>query len=127
MSTSSARGSDQAGDAAELAATYYRSWRAKDFATLRSILADDVTFQGPLGTADGADACVAGVEGMSRMVTDVDVQHIFADGDDALTWFDLHTEIAPPCPTASWIHVTDGRIATIRATFDPRPLLANSD
>ncbi len=110
--------------AAELAATYYASWRARDFAALRAILAEDVTFQGPLGTAEGAEACASGVEGMSRIVTDVVVRHVFADGDDAVTWFDLHTEVAPPCPTASWIHVADGRIATIQATFDPRPLLA---
>jgi SnoaL-like domain len=113
-------------DAGTLAATYYRSWQARDFATLRSILADDVTFRGPLGTADGADACVAGVEGMSRMVTDVVVRHIFGEGDDAVTWFVLHTEMAPPCPTATWIHAVDGRIATIEATFDPRPLLPPS-
>jgi hypothetical protein len=25
-------------------------------------------------------------------------------------------------PTANWSHIEDGKIATIRATFDPRPI-----
>jgi hypothetical protein len=123
LDTTTTTGTTEAG---ELAAAYYESWQARDFDRLRSLLADDVTFQGPLGTADGAEACAAGVEGMSRIVTEVAVRHIFAAGQDAVTWFDLHTEVAPPCPTASWIHVADGRIQTIQATFDPRPLLPPS-
>ena len=37
-------------DARTLAATYFRAWKEKDFATLRSILADEVTFRGPLAS-----------------------------------------------------------------------------
>ena len=39
-----------------------------------------------------------------------------------LTWFDLHTTVAAPCPTANWSHVKDGKITAIRVTFDARPL-----
>jgi hypothetical protein len=39
-----------------------------------------------------------------------------------LTWFDLHTVVAPPAPTANWQHVEDGRITRIRVAFDPRAL-----
>jgi hypothetical protein len=46
----------------------------------------------------------------------------FVDGEDVLTWFDLHTTIAPPAPVANWSHVEDGRITRIRVTFDSRPL-----
>ena len=42
-------------------------------------------------------------------------------------WFDLHTSEAPPCPTVNWSHVEHGKIKTIRATFDPRPLLAGDN
>ena len=44
------------------------------------------------------------------------------DGPDVLTWFDLHTNVAPPCPTANWSHVEHGVITRIRVAFDPRPL-----
>jgi ketosteroid isomerase-like protein len=51
-------------DAAALAATYFRAWKAHDFEEFRSILADDVTFTGPLGQATNADECV---QGMSQL------------------------------------------------------------
>jgi hypothetical protein len=39
-----------------------------------------------------------------------------------LTWFDLHTSVVPPAPTANWSHLEDGKITAIRVTFDARPL-----
>ncbi len=113
---------DAGNDPATLAATYFRAWKGKDFDTLRSILAEDVTFAGPFAQLDSADACVEGLRGMSEIMTDVVIAKMFVDGPDVLTWFDLHTSIAPPAPTANWMHTEDGRIATIRVTFDARAL-----
>jgi ketosteroid isomerase-like protein len=107
-----------------IATAYFNGWRAKDFTSLRGLLADDVTFRGPLGQADDADSCLTGLQGMAKIITDIDVHHIFVDGPDVTTWFDLHTSIAPPCLTANWSHIENGRITRIRATFDPRELLA---
>lgn len=109
-------------DPRTLAATYFESWKSRDFATLRSILADDATFRGPLGAADDADTCIQGLRGMAQIVTDIVVHHVFVDDPDVLTWFDLHTTVAPPSPTANWSRVEDGKIKTIRVTFDARPL-----
>src|SRR5262249_34272557 len=61
--------------------------------------------------------------GLAQMTTDIVVRKVFADGPDVLTWFELHTTAAPPCPVANWSHVDGGKIDRIRATFDPRPLL----
>ena len=108
---------------AQLAETYVSCWLARDFDTLRAVLADDCTFRGPLGSANDADTCVAGLRGMSQVLEDVVVHHRFVDGDDVLTWFDLHTTGAPPAPTANWMHTGGGRILRIQVTFDPRPLL----
>lgn len=102
--------------------TYFRSWSDHDFDTFRSILADDVTFRGPLGTADDAESCVAGVRGMARMMTGLTVSLRAVEGPDVLTWFNLLTADAPPIPTVNWSHVEDGLITRIRVTFDPRPL-----
>ena len=113
-------------DTRTVAATYFRAWKERDFATLRAILADDVTFRGPLGTADDADSCVRGLQGMAQILDDIVVHHVFVDGPDVLTWFDLHTTAAPPSPTANWSHVENGKIARIRVTFDPRPLTKGS-
>ncbi|MDQ6819217.1 MAG: nuclear transport factor 2 family protein [Actinomycetota bacterium] len=107
-------------DLGTLAATYFRAWKAKDFATLRTLLADDVTFRGPLGNADSADECVDGLKRMSTILTDVVIHKIFVDDADTLTWFDLHTTIAPPAPTANWSHFEHSKISSIRVTFDAR-------
>jgi hypothetical protein len=39
-----------------------------------------------------------------------------------ITWFELHTADTGPLPTVNWRHVENGRITSIRVTFDPRPL-----
>jgi uncharacterized protein YbjT (DUF2867 family) len=112
-----------AGDPKSLASGYFESWMAHDFGRLRTLLADDATFRGPLGTADSGDECVAGLEGMSTMMTGLDITRMVADGPDVMTWYDLLTEGKPPIPTVNWMHVEDGRIRRIRATFDPRPIV----
>jgi hypothetical protein len=61
---------------------------------------------------------------MARLLTDINVVKVFVDGDDVLTWFELHTDKAQPAPTANWMHVEDGKIVRIRVTFDPRQLIA---
>lgn len=113
-------------DARTVAETYFSAWKGRDFSTLRSILADDATFRGPLGTADDADTCVKGLQGMAQILDDIVVRHVFVDGQDVLTWFDLHTTVAPPAPTANWQHIEDGKITRIRVTFDPRALTGAS-
>ena len=109
-------------DPRTVAETYFRAWKERDFAGLRAILADDVGFQGPLATLDNADDCVKGLEGMAQILDDIVVHHVFVDGPDVLTWFDLHTTVAPPAPTANWQHIEDGKITRIRVAFDPRAL-----
>jgi ketosteroid isomerase-like protein len=108
----------------QIAQAYFAAWQAKDFAAYQSVLADDVVFDGPLGHVEGAAACRQGIERMSAMVTGIDVKKRFVDGPDVLTWFDLRTSVAPPCPTANWCHVEDGKIIRIRVAFDPRPLVS---
>jgi hypothetical protein len=107
-------------NARQAVTTYFDSWRIMDFDTLQSVLADDVSFVGPLGTSDGADECRRRIEGMSQIITNIDVKKMFVDGDDALTWFDLHTKVASPRATANWSHVENGKITRIRVAFDAR-------
>lgn len=106
-----------------VAERYFAAWRAKDMDAYRRLLADDADFAGPMGRAQGADDCVEGMRGLASMTADVVVHKMIDDGTDVITWFDLHTADAPPCPVANWTHVEDGKITRIRVTFDPRPLL----
>jgi hypothetical protein len=109
-------------DPRSVAGTYFDAWRANDFATFRSLLADDVKFTGPLAQLDNAEDCVKGIEGMSKIKTDIVVHKVFIDGPDVVTWFDLHTSVADPVLTANWSHVEDGKITEIRVAFDARSL-----
>jgi len=107
---------------AEVGATYFDAWKHGDFDALRAILADDATFDGPLGHASNAEECVAGLRRMSTVVTDIVERKSFVDGPDVITWFELHTADTGPLPTVNWRHVENGKIAWIRVAFDPRPL-----
>lgn len=109
---------------AEVAAAYFTHWKARDFAAFRKLLADDVTFTGPLGRASDAEECVQGIEGLSRIVTDITVEKIVSNDEDAISWFLLHTTVTDtPVPVANRSHVEDGLITRIQVTFDPRPLV----
>ena len=104
----------------EQAERHFAAWQARDKQALAEILAEDVTFQGSLGTANGRTECIAGM----AIVTGMEVQVRVADDTDVITWYDLHTTVAPPVPTANWSHVEHGKITRIRAAFDPRDILA---
>jgi limonene-1,2-epoxide hydrolase len=111
-------------DARQVARIYLDAWRTRDFDRLRTVLADDVTFRGPLGAADGAEECLAGLRAMAeKIMTDIDIKVMAVDGPNVLTWFELHSASANPIPTVNWSQVEDGLITRIRVTFDPRPLL----
>jgi hypothetical protein len=113
-------------DAAALAATYFDAWKARDFDRLRSVLADDVDFAGPLGRVRGIDDCLRGLQGLAQIITGIDVRKVFLAESDVLTWYDLATSVADPVPVANWMHVEDGKITRIRAAFDARGLAGGS-
>jgi SnoaL-like protein len=108
------------------AATYFDAWRARDFTRLRSVLADNVDFAGPLGRARGADDCLRGLQGMAQIMTGLEVRKVFRAGSDVLTWFDLSTSVADTVPVANWMHVEDGKITRIRVAFDARGVAGGS-
>jgi SnoaL-like domain len=103
---------------------YFNAWKNNDFATMRSVLADTLDFAGPIDTFDNADAYQRAIQGLSQMKTDIVVHKTFVDGPDVLTWYDLHTRIAPPASVAEWSHVEGGKIAMVRVVFDARPFAA---
>ena len=112
--------------AAQAAGVYFDAWQAGDFARLRAVLADDVEFAGPLGQVTGGDACLRGLEGLSRIITGIDVRKVFTDGPDVLTWYDMATSVAEPVPVANWMQVREGKITRIRVAFDPRGITGGS-
>ena len=97
----------------DIADAYFSAWKARDFTTLRSILADEVTFDGPLASLKGVRDVAAGLERLAGITSDIVIRKRFVDDRDVLTWFDLCTTVAPPAPVANWSHVADGKITSI--------------
>lgn len=111
-----------ADDARTVVSTYFNAWKKRDFESMRSVLNDRMNFAGPIDTFDSADAFQQSVRGLTQeIVTDIVVHKMFVDGADVVTWYDLHTKIAPPAPVAEWAHVEGGKVNMVRAVFDARP------
>jgi ketosteroid isomerase-like protein len=106
-----------------VARTYVHAWTTGDFDTTRRLLHDDVTFVGPLGTAEGIEACMKGLQGLAKVVHGSKEQKVIADGADVCVIYDLvTTSSAADVPTAGWYQVRGDKISAIRVFFDPRPL-----
>jgi len=71
---------------------------------MRTLLHNDLRFEGPMATMDNADAFVAALTGFSKMTKGIEMKHIFVDGSRACCVYDL---------------VTDGPIGT-RPVKDPK-------
>ncbi|MGI8712806.1 MAG: nuclear transport factor 2 family protein [Solirubrobacteraceae bacterium] len=113
-------------DSATIAATYFEAWETADVDLLRTILADDVSFRGPLAQVQGADEYAESIRGLFGATEKLVKHRVFVDGDDVLTWFDLHLPGAPPTPVAQWCHIEGGQVTRVQVTFDPRGILAAS-
>jgi hypothetical protein len=128
--------------AEQLAAGYFEAWEAGDAERLRPLIADDVSFHGPLAEVHGADDYISSIQRLFGATEKIVIRRRWADTDtdtraaaaaaavtgagDVLTWFELRVRGVEPTPVASWIHVERGAIQCVRVTFDPRGMLAPS-
>jgi ketosteroid isomerase-like protein len=103
---------------------YFKAWTTGDFDTARSLLCDDVSFQGPLERFDNADAFITSLKGLFQIVEGAEEQKVFVDGDDVCVIYDLVTVPAGTSPTVDWYHLRDGKISAVRVFFDARPFAA---
>lgn len=109
---------------ASIAEFYFACWEAGDPEPLRPLLHPDVTFDGALGSTRGPDEFIDGLRGMFAGTTSNTVLLRLASEDDVVTWSELRMGDKDPLQVANWTHVEAGKIVSVRATFDPRPLFA---
>src|SRR4051794_39599101 len=112
------------GDAAQVAEGFFDAWTSGDFEHARSLLHDDVSFQGPIDHFDSADAYVQSLQQLSGSVTGAEKQKLFVDGDDVCVIYDLMTVRVPSSRTCEWYRLRDGKIAAVSVVFDARPFAA---
>ena len=108
-------------DGAQVAEGFFDAWTSKDFERARELLHDDVAFEGPIETFSDADSYVASLRQLSGIITGVQKQKVFVDGDDVCVIYDLKTAPVPRSRTCEWYHVRDGKIASVSVVFDARP------
>jgi limonene-1,2-epoxide hydrolase len=96
---------------------------ARDFDRARSLLADDLHFEGPIDTFDRADDYMTAIRNPMGMARGMEHQGMISQGDDVAVFYRLDTPVAV-APVAEWYTVRDGKIATLRAYFDARPFAA---
>ncbi|RZD67188.1 nuclear transport factor 2 family protein [Streptomyces albidoflavus] len=104
----------------QVAERFHAALTAADADGLRGVLADEVTFEGPVATASGAAECVAGLVEMGKMISGDQVEVRLADGGDVLTWSTVRAGGGPGRPTVTWLRVDGERITAIRTVFDAR-------
>jgi limonene-1,2-epoxide hydrolase len=111
-------------DATIIATDMLKAWTSGDFARTRALLHDDATFDGPLGTTRGGDAYIEGIKGFAQTIDRAEVHKVIADGEDVCVVYDLVPKSAPSIPTVGIYRVEANKVRSVRAYFDPRPLLA---
>ncbi|MFF3524645.1 MULTISPECIES: nuclear transport factor 2 family protein [Streptomyces albidoflavus group] len=104
----------------QVAERFHAALTAADADGLREVLAEEVTFEGPVATASGVAECVAGLVEMGKMISGDQVEVRLVDGGNVLTWSTVRAGGGPGRPTVTWLRVDGERITAIRTVFDAR-------
>lgn len=107
-------------NASDVVAAFNDALGDRDFARARSLLADNLRFEGPIDKFDKADDYVASITRLYGIVKGVEHQATVADGDEVALFYLLDTPVAK-APVAEWYTVRGGKITRLRAYFDARP------
>ena len=102
--------------------SFIEALNKEDFDTARRFLADEMKFEGVMGSRDGAGNYMAD---MQRMKFKYDVKKAFAEGDDVCLLYDINMGAATLF-CSGWYKITGGKITWFKVVFDPRPLLEKS-
>ena len=106
--------------AADVVGKYFQALADRDFAAARSLLADEMRFEGPIDRFDRADDFMKSISGLYGMVRGVEHQATIAQGDEVAVFYLLDTPVAN-ARVAEWHTVRGGRIVQVHAYFDARP------
>jgi len=108
----------------ETVLAFQKAIGAKDFASARKLLQDNLEFRGPFDTFHKADDYLHAIQKLSAIVEGVDILKVFEDGNDVSLFCDLKTKTVGTSFVAEWYQVKDGKIASVRVVFDARPFAA---
>lgn len=108
--------------AANLVTAFFRALGTGDFATARTLLAQDLAFQGPFDKFTERDSYLQALERLYPIVKSVKIRKLFEDGADVCVLYDMETNTPiGTVPICECFSVQAGRIGAIEAIFDARP------
>ena len=113
-------------NAGDILKKFYAAVAAKNIATARTYLNDDLLFLGLFETYHNAEEYLAALTKLLQVVVRLDVKKIIAQGNDVAVFFELETK-APAAATtlvAEWHQIKNGRISHVESAFDGRPFAA---
>jgi ketosteroid isomerase-like protein len=106
--------------AKDVVTRYNRALEGKDFPAARTLLADNLRFEGPIDRFEKADDYIGAISRLYGMVKGVEHQATIVEGDQVAVFYTLDTPVGKS-PVAEWYTVSGGKIAHIRTYFDARP------
>jgi len=112
------------GHATDVVDRFYEATNARRTQDLPALVADDVTFVGPLMQATGAQEYVAMNEQLLGFHAGTRMLRQFESDEDVCSIYELDMSTSAggsiSVTIADWIRVADGKIASQRIYFDPR-------
>jgi len=107
-------------DVIRVVETYIDAVRRNDAEALP--LHPDVVFESPLGRYDGLAAFRKGLADFVPILKSIEVVRLTADHETCAAVLNIDT-VFGMIPFLEYFHVADGMIVSIRAYYDPRPIL----
>lgn len=99
--------------------SFLKALNDHDYEAAREFMADDLKFEGVLGSVEGKTEYL---KQMTRMKLRYDVKKLVYDDENVAVLYEIEMS-GKKIPTAGWYEVRDGQITHIRVVFDPRPVL----
>lgn len=102
----------------DVAVAYIEAWARSDMTTVARYLTEDITFEGPMAQATGAEAVLEALSGFSQLVTDVRILAATGDDQQAIVMYDMVTGPFGTLRAAEHLAIRDGKIKTDTLVFD---------
>src|ERR1700742_2473543 len=93
--------------------SFIEALNKQDYKAARQYIADDMKFEGVMGTRDGADVYIADME---HMKFKYDIKKVFTDVDDICLFYNIDMG-GKVIFSSGWYHVIAGKIAWFKVIF----------
>ncbi len=112
-------------EAMDVVQQYFELWSKKDYQGSRAYLADNLHFQGPFDRFTNADDLIRALGRLGPIVQEIQTKKILSNGSSVCILYDMMTATSiGTVPIVEFFEVSNSKIQSIQALFDPRPFSA---